>query len=59
MNEHKENAKKHIDWVHEWQTREGDTDATQLATAIIAVAESNLAIAAELERMNSPIVEGS
>ena len=30
----------HIAWVHEWQEEEGSTDATNLASALIAQAEA-------------------
>lgn len=43
--EHVKNAQREIDGVHEWQEREGETDATLLASTGIAQAEATLALA--------------
>ena len=42
----------HIAWVHEWQEEEGSTDATNLASALIAQAEATLAVAEQLRVAN-------
>jgi len=46
-NPHLKNAETLQAWVNEWQSREGDTDATQLANAFMAQAEATLALAYE------------
>ncbi|MBO3663701.1 hypothetical protein [Microbacterium stercoris] len=43
--DHAAQARQHIDWVHEWQSEEGATEATHLATALVAQAEATLALA--------------
>ena len=40
--DHGQEARKHIGWAHDWQEREGDTEATGIATALIAQAEATL-----------------
>lgn len=40
--DHGQEARKHIGWAHDWQGREGDTEATGIATALIAQAEATL-----------------
>lgn len=40
--DHAAEASKHIDGVHEWQEHEGATDATLVASAILAQAEATL-----------------
>lgn len=42
---HAQEAKKHIEWTKEWQEREGSTDATGLATALLAQTHATLELA--------------
>lgn len=42
--DHAAEASKHIDGVHDWQSDEGITDATLIASALIAQAEATLAL---------------
>lgn len=43
--DHVSEARKHIDWVHDWQSQAGDMEETNLANALIAQAEATLAVA--------------
>lgn len=52
-NTNAENAQQHINWTHDWQTREGDTPETGLATAILATAYAQLAIADQQAETNT------
>lgn len=42
--DHAAEARKHIDWVHEWQSEVGDTEETNLANALVAQTEATLAL---------------
>ena len=42
--DHAAEARKHIDWAHDWQEREGDTEEAGLATAVLAQAHATLAL---------------
>ena len=42
--DHAANSRRAIDTVHDWQGREGETDATMLAEVGIAQAEATLAL---------------
>lgn len=51
-NDHAAVAKFHTEGVHEWQGREGETDATCIAMAIDANTEATLALAFEQRTAN-------
>lgn len=51
-NTHIATAKFRQEGVHEWQSREGDTDATNLAAALDALTEATLAVAYEQQTAN-------
>ena len=40
--DHGQEARKHIGWAHDWQEREGDTEATGIATALQASFQEDL-----------------
>lgn len=42
--DHAAKAQKRIQWINEWQEREGDTAETHLADAMVAQAEATLAL---------------
>lgn len=42
---HAQEAEKHIKWAHEWQEDEGATDATAIATPLLAQVHATLALA--------------
>lgn len=60
MPDHATEARAHIGWVHDWQEREGETDATQLANVAVAQTHALLAIAEQLadiaRRLPEPVV---
>ena len=60
MPDHATEARAHIGWVHDWQEREGETDATQLANVAVAQTHALLAIheqlAAIARRLPRPVV---
>lgn len=51
-NTHFSKAKFMQEGLHDWQGREGETDATMVCTAIDALVESNLAVAYEARTEN-------
>jgi hypothetical protein len=59
MTDHATEARAHIGWVHDWQEREGETDATQLANVAVAQTHALLAIAEQLatiaRRLSEPV----
>lgn len=48
MTDHATEAHKHIGWVHDWQEREGETDATNIAAALMSQTHALLAIHEQL-----------
>ena len=58
--DHATEARAHIGWVHDWQEREGETDATQLANVAVAQTHALLAIHEALadiaRRLPRPVV---
>ena len=51
-NSHAQLAQERIAGVHEWQSYEGSTDATNIAAAIDALMEATLAVAYEQRTAN-------
>lgn len=49
---HTVEAGNYINEIHAWQAHEGSTDATHLASGLMAVTESNLAVAQQLRIQN-------
>lgn len=54
MTNHAQEAEKHIEYVHEWQSYVGDTDETNLANALVAQVHATLALA-EQQRISNLI----
>lgn len=50
--DHAAKARKRIQWINEWQEREGDTPETHLADALVAQAESTLALVRQQQIAN-------
>lgn len=50
--DHAAEARKHLEWVHEWQSYTGDTPETGLADALVAQAHATLALA-EQQRISN------
>lgn len=50
--DHAAEAQQHINGVHDWQETEGSTDATHLATALLAQVHATLALAEEQRATN-------
>lgn len=44
MTDHYAEALKHIDWIHEWQSYEGDTPEANLANGLVAQTHATLAL---------------
>lgn len=52
--DHAAESRKHIGWVHDWQTREGDTPETGTSNALIAQVHATLALV-EQQRVGNMI----
>ena len=50
--DHFAEALKHIDWTHDWQEREGDTEEARLATTMLAQVHATLALAEQQKVAN-------
>lgn len=42
--DHAAAARRHVEWAHEWQGDEGSTDATNIATVLLAQTHATLAL---------------
>lgn len=52
MTDHAGAARARLGWVEDWQSREGDSDATQISNALSAQVHATLALADEQRTAN-------
>lgn len=52
MTNHAGSARARLGWVEDWQSREGDSDATQIANVLAAQVHATLALADEQRTAN-------
>lgn len=52
MTDHTAEARARLGWVEDWQSREGDSDATQIANVLAAQVHATLALVEEQRTAN-------